>query len=134
MLFVSLVGLAVMFVLIGVGIVLGVAAVGLTALLVGAGVLSSSVAIGLWRGRAQSGLRALFIQCGLLVGVPAGMLCAWLSANFFAHADAALVRTLLAGGIGGAISGLVVAWLLDFVARRVQVWLVARDGRAYSKS
>lgn len=132
MLFVSFVGLVVMLVLIGVGVVLGVVAAGLTALLVGAGVVSSSVAIGVWRGRTQSGLRAFFIQCGLLAGVPAGVLCAWLGASFFAHADAALLRTLLAGGIGGAISGLIVAALFDFVARRVHAWLVARGG--YSKS
>lgn len=132
MIFVSLIGFAVMCVLIGMGMVLGVVAVGLTVAFVSAGVVSSSVAIGVWRGRTKSGLRAFFIQCGLLAGIPAGMLCAWLGANLWAQMDAGTVRTLVAGGVGGALSGLVVAVLFDFIARRVQVWLSVRGERFLS--
>ena len=58
---------------------------------------SSSMAIGVWRGRAQSGLRAFFVQCGLLVGVPAGMLCAWLGTSLYAQVDPATGRPVSNG-------------------------------------
>jgi hypothetical protein len=130
----SMLGLVVMLMLIGAGIVLGAIAAGLTLLLVAAGVVSSSVAIGLWRGRAQAGMRAFFIQCGIAAGVPAGMLCAWLGTHLWAQLDQGTVRILVIGGLGGALSGLVIALLFDFIARRVQAWLSARGARPYSKS
>jgi hypothetical protein len=38
----------------------------------------------------------------------------------------------VAGGVGGALSGLVVALLFDFIARRVQAWLSVRGERMLS--
>ena len=120
---VSLIGLIVMLLLVGAGIALGAAAAVATVLLVTAGVVSSSVAVGLWRGKAEAGLRALLIQVGIVTGIPAGMLCTWVATQLYAQADAELVRVLAIGAVCGALSGLVVALLFDFIARRVQAWI-----------
>ncbi len=125
----SLLGLAIALVLIGVGIVLGVAAVALTFALVGAGMVSSSVMIGVWRGRAQLGLRAFLLQCGVVAGIPAGMLCAWAATALWEQIDATLLVVLAAGGLAGALGGAVVALFFDVIAARVHGWLAARlDG------
>ena len=122
----SLLALVVVPVLVGVGIVLGAEAVVLTFALVAAGVVSSSVMIGVWRGQAQAGLRAFLLQLGVLAGIPAGMLCAWIGTVLWQEIDSALVVTLVAGGLAGALGGVVVALMFDFVAGRVQRWLGAR--------
>jgi hypothetical protein len=125
----SLLCLAIACVLIGVGVVFGLVAVGLTFTLVGAGMVSSSVMIGVWRGRAQSGLRAFLLQCGILAGIPAGMLCAWVATSVWEQIDGTLVAILAAGGLAGALGGAVVALMFDFLASRVHGWLAARlDG------
>ena len=119
-----------MLILVGVGLALGGVAALLTLGLVAAGMVSSSVAIGVWRGKAQAGLRAFFLQCGIAAGIPAGMLCAWVGTQLWSQVDAGTIRVLIAGGLGGALSGLLVALLFDFIARRVQTWLAARSERA----
>ena len=125
----SLLALVVMLLLVGVGIVLGTVAVAITLGLVAAGVVSSSVMIGVWRGKAQAGLRALFLQAGILAGIPAGMLCAWVGTRLWHEIDGTLVVILVAGGLAGALGGAVVALMFDFLASRVQRWLGARlDG------
>jgi len=125
----SLLCLAIACVLIGVGVVLGVVAVGLTFALVGAGMVSSSVMIGVWRGRAQLGLRAFLLQCGILAGIPAGMLCAWVATSVWEQIDGTLVAVLAAGGLAGALGGAVVALMFEILASRVHGWLAARlDG------
>jgi hypothetical protein len=58
------------------------------------------------------------------------MLCAWVGAQLWSQVDAGTIRVLVAGGLGGALSGLLVALLFDFIARRVQTWLAARSERA----
>ncbi|MCE9610586.1 MAG: hypothetical protein K8R23_10370 [Chthoniobacter sp.] len=122
----SLLALVVMLVLVGVGIVLGAVAVAITLGLVAAGVVSSSVMIGVWRGRAQAGLRAFLLQLGILAGIPAGMVCAWVGATLWKEIDGTLVLILVAGGLAGACGGAVVALMFDFLATRVQHWLGAR--------
>lgn len=124
--FFSLLAVVVMLVLVGVGIVLGAVAVVLTFALVAAGVVSSSVMIGVWRGQAQAGLRAFLLQLGVLAGIPAGMLCAWIGTTLWQEVPGALAVTLVAGGLAGALGGVVVALMFDFVAGRVRRWLGAR--------
>ena len=115
-----------MLVLIGAGVVLGVVAVALTLGLVAAGVVSSSVMIGVWRGRAQAGLRAFLLQCGIVAGIPAGMLCAWVATTLWEQISGTLVVVLASGGLAGALGGAVVALMFDFLAVRVHGWLAAR--------
>lgn len=126
----SLLGLAIVLVLIGVGMVLGAVAVAATAVLLAAGVVSSSVMVGVWRGRAQAGLRAFLLQCGILAGIPAGMLCAWLATSVWEQISGTLFVVLAAGALAGAVGGVVVALMFDFTAVRVQTFLAARIERA----
>ena len=122
--------LAIMLVFIGIGLVLGAVAVALTFALVAAGVVSSSVMVGVWRGKAQAGLRAFLLQCGILAGIPAGMLCAWVATTVWEQISGTLVVVLAAGGLAGALGGAVVALMFDFLAARVHGWLAARLDRA----
>jgi hypothetical protein len=128
--FASLLALVVVCVLIGIGIVLGLAGLALTAGLVGAGVLSSSVVVGIWRGRAQAAWRALFLQCGILAGIPAGMLCAWVGTQVWQNIDGTLVTILATGALAGALGGAVIALFFDVIATRTHAWLAARIERA----
>jgi hypothetical protein len=113
-------------VLIGVGIVLGTIAAGLTVVFVLAGILSSSTAIAVWRGKARAGLYALLVQFGIAVGVPAGMACAWLAYTVWKAVDVHWVGVLVAGAVGGAVSGVCVALLVAFVAQRAALWTSRR--------
>jgi hypothetical protein len=125
---ISLLFAVVMLVLVGVGVGLGIVAGVLTIGLVAAGVLSSSVAMGLWRGKARAGIRTFVILCGVLSGIPAGMVCAWLAVKFSEQIDAGTVLILAVGGASGAVAGLIVALLFDFIAGRVQAHLSRRRG------
>ena len=116
---------AVALVLIGVGIVLGLLGLALTAFLVGLGVVSSSVFIGMRSGRASSGIRAFLIQVGLLCGIPAGAVCAWLGQSLF-EAYGSGWAVLVYGALGGAFAGVLVALVLDYVSRRTGTWASGR--------
>lgn len=112
-------------ILIGVGIVLGLVGLALTAFLVGIGVVSSSVFIGVRSGRASSGIRAFLVQIGLLCGIPAGAVCAWLGQSLF-EAYGSGWTVLIYGALGGAFAGVLVALILDYVSRRMGAWASAR--------
>ena len=121
----GLVCLVVALILIGVGIVVGLVACAITAVLVGVGVVSSSVVVGLLRKSSAAGIRAFLLQCGVLAGIPAGMLCAWLAhALFEAYGSGWVV--LFAGALGGAMGGVMIALLVDFIFRRARRWTTAR--------
>ena len=117
----SIVFIVVALVLIGVGIALGLVACALAAALIGLGVASSSVLVGLHSGRAEAGLRMLLIQLGLLAGIPAGVFCAWIARTAF-EAYGHGWPVLIYGALGGAVAGLLIALLLDSVARRLRAW------------
>lgn len=108
-------------ILIGVGIAAGLVAFGMAALLTGLGVISSSVAAGFLAGKTQTGVRVFLIQCGVLAGIPAGALCAWILNKVLAHVDSSWLIPVY-GGIGGAVAGLLIALMMDFIFRRVQGW------------
>ncbi|MFN0076689.1 MAG: hypothetical protein ACKVY0_09460 [Prosthecobacter sp.] len=115
----------VMLVIIGAGIGIGLFACAVAATLVALGVVSSSVALGFFTKRPATGVRVFLLQCGVLAGIPAGAVTAWLGRTLFEMADE---RWLIAvyGGIGGALAGAVLALLLDFIFRRSHAWLEAR--------
>lgn len=117
--------LFVALVLIGVGIAIGTIACLVTAALVGMGVISSSFLVALRSGRPLTGVRAFLLQCGILAGIPAGAVCAWLGVHFFAAVGSEL-PVLFYGALGGALAGLVVALLLDFISVRLGAWTSAR--------
>jgi hypothetical protein len=112
-------------VLVGVGIAIGLVGIALTALLVALGVVSSSVALGWRSGKASVGLRAFFLQCGVVLGLPAGAVCAYLAHSFFkAYGEGWPV--IVYGAIAGAFAGVIIALSVDFVSRRVQQLVAAR--------
>ena len=121
----ALVFLVVALILIGVGIALGLVICGIAAVLLGIGVVSSSVVVGLFRRSSGAGVRAFLLQCGIIAGVPAGMLCAWLAHSIFeAYGSGWLI--FLYGGLGGALGGVVIALMVDFIYRRLQRWASAK--------
>jgi len=112
-------------VLIGVGIVIGLLGCAIAAVLLGLGVISSSVLVGLRSGRAESAIRAFLIQAGILAGIPAGAVCAWLIQSLFAAYGEGW-QVLAYGALGGAGAGLLIALTLDFLSRRVSAWAALR--------
>jgi hypothetical protein len=121
----GLIFLLVALVLIGIGIAIGLVACLFAALLVGLGIISSSFVIGFRSGRPEAGIRAFLLQCGILSGIPAGAVSAWLGYSFFTtHRDGWPI--LLSGALGGAIAGVIIALALDFVSRRLHTWASAR--------
>lgn len=108
-------------ILIGVGIAAGLVAFGLAAALTGLGIVSASLAAGFLAGRPQTGVRVFLIQCGVLAGIPAGALCAWILDQVSDHVDESWLIPVY-GGIGGAFAGLLIALLMDFIFRRTQAW------------
>ncbi len=121
----GLVFLFVALVLIGIGIAIGTIACLVAAVLVGLGVISSSFVVALRAGRPSAGIRAFLLQCGVLAGIPAGAICAWLGHNFYTAAGSEL-PILLFGALGGALAGLVVALMLDFTSGRLTSWASTR--------
>lgn len=128
----GLIFLVVALILIGVGIVVGAVICAVAALLVAAGVLSSSVVIGLLTRRPVAGVRAFLLQCSLLAGIPSGIFCAWLAHSTLSAAGPGWLISIY-GAAGGAVAGLVIAFLLDFVFRRLHRWGTAKLARAKSR-
>jgi len=121
----GLVFLSVALFLVGIGIAVGLVGCGIAAALVGLGVVSSSVAIGIRSGRPAAGIRAFLIQCGLFAGAPAGVVCALIGrALYQAYGGGWAVPVY--GAIGGAFSGVLVACLFDFIAKKLHRWAAAR--------
>lgn len=120
---------AIVLFLVGGGIAVGLVACAFTAVLVGLGVLSSSVIVGLRSGRTTDGIRALLLQCGIIVGVPAGAVCALLATSLMNQMQgAADWLVLIRGGLCGALAGVFVALILDAMSRRLHTWAALRLG------
>jgi hypothetical protein len=120
--------LVVALILIGVGIVVGVVACCVAAVLFAIGILSSSVVVGLLTRGPVAGVRAFLLQCAVLAGIPSGILCAWLAHSILSAAGPGWLISFY-GALGGAVAGLVIALLLDFLFRRLHRWASARLGR-----
>ncbi|MEK7949257.1 hypothetical protein [Luteolibacter soli] len=124
---VSLILAAIVLVLIGVGIAVGLVACALATLLVGLGVLSSSVVVGMFSGRAADGIRVFLLQCGIIAGVPAGAVCALLATSLMAELQGVTDwPVLIGGGLCGGLAGITVALVLNVMALRLQAWAALR--------
>lgn len=124
----GLILLLVMLVLIGVGIAVGLFACVIAAVLVTLGVVSSSVALGFFTKRPQTAMRAFLLQCGVLAGIPAGAVTAWLGRILLEQADQSWMIAVY-GGIAGAFAGAMLALMLDFILRRTHAWVESRAKR-----
>lgn len=127
----NLAGLFVTLVIMGAGIGIALFACAVAATLVALGVVSSSVAIGFLTKRPATGVRVFLLQCGVLAGIPAGAVTAWIGRAFFEMADESWLIAVY-GGIGGALAGAVLALMLDFIFRRSHAWLEERKNRTTS--
>jgi hypothetical protein len=133
----GLIAVLVMLVLIGMGIGVGLFACAIAGVLTTLGVVSSSVALGFFTKRPAAAVRALLLQCGILAGVPAGAITAWVGhgvINGIAAWQGWRVggwewKIPLFGALGGAVAGAVLALLLDFIFRRSHTWLEGRMKR-----
>jgi hypothetical protein len=121
----GLIMLLVMVVLVGAGIGIGLFACALAAGLAMLGVVSSSVALGFLTKRPATAVRALLLQCGILAGIPAGAVTAWVGRTVLEHVDESWMIAVY-GGIGGAFAGALLALLLDFIFRRTHAWVEQR--------
>lgn len=121
----GLIMLLVMVVLIGAGIGIGLFACAIAAGLAMLGVVSSSVALGFVTKRPATAVRALLLQCGILAGIPAGAVTAWVGRSVLEHVDESWMIAVY-GGIGGAFAGALLALLLDFIFRRTHAWVEQR--------
>lgn len=121
----GLIMLLVMVVLVGAGIGIGLFACAIAAGLAMLGVVSSSVALGFLTKRPATAVRALLLQCGILAGIPAGAITAWVGRSVLEHVDESWMIAVY-GGIGGAFAGAMLALLLDFIFRRTHAWVEQR--------
>jgi len=127
---VTLILAAIVLFLVGVGIAVGLVVCAFAALLVGLGVLSSSVIVGLHSGRTTDGIRAFLLQCGILLGVPAGAVCALLATSLITELQgAADWVVLIRGGLCGALAGVIVALALNAMSQRLHAWAALRLGQ-----
>jgi hypothetical protein len=124
-----IIGIVIMLLMLGVGLAVGLLMLAALAALVSLGVVSSSVIVGFWKRRTLAGVQAFLVQCGVLAGAPTGAACAWAAWHVWPsiHGDA---QVLLAGAIGGATGGLLIAWLAStaasHIAKNVWPWLCER--------
>lgn len=133
----GLIALLVMVVLIGVGVGIGLFACAIAAGLAMLGVVSSSVALGFLTKRPATAVRALLLQCGILAGIPAGAVTAWVGHGAINSIAAWQGWRLggwewkipLFGALGGAFAGALLVLMLDFIFHRSHAWLELRMKR-----
>lgn len=115
--------------LIGVGIALGLVACAAGGGLLATGVVSSSVIVGFWKRRTLAGVQMFFVQCGILAGAPVGAVLAWIAWHVWPMIDGEW-HVLAAGAAGGAIAGLITAWMASVatngIAKHAWPWLRQR--------
>ena len=110
---------------IGAGIVIGAVVTVIAFALVSLGVVSSSVIVGIRKRSAGAGIRTFLLLCGVLGGIPCGMFCAWLASNF-AEIVGDDAKIFIYGGLSGAIGGLIIAVMFDYILRNSARWLAGR--------
>src|SRR5688572_18130461 len=115
----------VMAAIVGIGIAIGLVACAIGGILIGLGIISSSVLVGISTGRPAHAFRAFFWQCGLLLGIPAGAVLAWLG-GMVVKLGGNQWAIILFGALGGALAGVIVAIMLDVIRHQFCHWASAR--------
>ena len=107
---------AVLLVLIGIGIVIGLVCAACAAAFVALGIVSSSALVAILRRRFSAGFRALHYQLLAVIALPCGIGVLWLgSALFEFHLRHRYV--LLIGSAIGIMAGICIAFILDRFVR-----------------
>ena len=83
LLFVALFFGAVFLILVGIGIVVGLACLACAGIFVALGIISSSALVAIFSRRFSVGLRALHYQLSALIGLPCGIGALWLGCLLF---------------------------------------------------
>lgn len=118
LLFAALFSCAVLLVLVGIGIVIGVAFLACASVFIALGVISTSALIAIVKRRFSAGLRALHYQLSALIGLPCGIGALWLGCLLFeVHLRHRYV--IAAGSAIGVVAGIVIAFILDRFSRFV---------------
>lgn len=122
LLFVVLFFAAVLLVLVGIGIAIGLVCLGCLSLFVAFGIVSSAALITIFRGRFSAGLRAFHYQLMAVIALPCGIGALWLGSELFEfHLRHRSI--LLVGSALGVMAGVCIAFILDrftrFVYRRI---------------
>jgi len=111
---------AVLLLLVGIGIILGLVCLACAAVFVALGIVSSSALVAILRRRLSAGFRALHYQALVLLGWPCGIGALWLGCLLFDY-DLSRRDIFIVGSVVGIAAGISVAFILDLV-----VWLVYR--------
>lgn len=117
-LFVVFLFFGVCLVLVGIGMVLALAALALSGLLVAFGVISTSALIALARRRVSAGLRAFHYQLFAIACAPCGVIVFGLAAALL-HFPIRHRYVLLFGLFAGISTGLTMAFLSDRLAHLI---------------
>jgi hypothetical protein len=129
LLFVALFFGGLLLVLVGVGVIVGLACLTCAAILVALGIISSSALIAMFQRRFSAGLRALHYQLLALFGLPCGIGTLWLGCWLFGIHISHLYM-LAIGSAVGIIAGIIIAIILDrfflFIIRRLRLASASR--------
>jgi len=95
------------------------------------------VALGFLTKQPATAVRALLLQCGILAGIPAGAVTAWVGHGAINSIAAWQGWRLggwewkipLFGALGGAFAGALLVLMLDFIFHRSHAWLELRMKR-----
>ncbi|MDB4618114.1 hypothetical protein OAG53_00405 [Akkermansiaceae bacterium] len=112
--FFLLTALAIVLILIGMGIVLGVAVVASAITLAGLGIISTAALMGLMKKRFSSGFRALHYQVCALLALPCGIGAVWFG-RMLCHWGLSNATVMLSGTLIGISAGLGLAFIFDRV-------------------
>ena len=109
---------AVLFVLIGAGIIVGLVCVACAGVFVGLGIVSSSALIAILSRRFSAGFRALHYQLSAAIALPCGISALWLGSSLCGvHLRNRYI--FLAGSAIGIVAGICLAFILDWFVRFV---------------
>jgi hypothetical protein len=109
---------AVILVLVGIGIIIGLVCVACAAVLIAVGVVSSSALIAILRRRFSAGFRALHYQVLALIAMPCGIGALWLGCALFGfHLRHRYILAI--GSAIGILAGISIAYILDLFVRFV---------------
>ena len=117
MVFLLLIGLIIACILIGIGIIIGLAALFILFVLVSLGVISTSVYVGLYQRSFQKGFKVLILLTTTLSAMAVGMV-GLVVLNQIQHWFS-LATALGIGAVSGMVAGVLLGLLIHAVVRKV---------------
>lgn len=132
--FFALFAIITLLLLLGAGVVFGMVACGLAALLVGLGIVSASTVYGLTKRSPAAGFRAMFLLSGAVAGLAAGIGVSYIVAWMIGHPLHGSATPLI-GALVGLTSGLFAAGLFNIAwTKAIGVWNKSRSKKHQNSS